>query len=116
MIFQFGSALLDACVLSVLSQGDTYGYELTQQVRKVLTISESTLYPVLRRLQKDNLLATYDLPFQGRNRRYYQITPQGADRLIQCRTEWVDYKERVDSILLYPTPDMNPEKEENPCE
>lgn len=116
MIFQFGSALLDACVLSVLSQGNTYGYELTQQVRKVLDISESTLYPVLRRLQKDSLLTTYDQPFQGRNRRYYQITTQGTHRLTQCRTEWVDYKQRVDSILLNPTPYINPEKEGAPRE
>ena len=50
MIFQLGSALLDACVLAVLSEEDAYGYSLTQRVKSVLDISESTLYPVLRRL------------------------------------------------------------------
>ena len=49
MVFQLGSPLLDACVLAVLSDGDTYGYVLTQKVRQVIDISESTLYPVLRR-------------------------------------------------------------------
>ena len=68
MVFQLGSPLLDACVLAVLSDGDTYGYFLTQKVRQVIDISESTLYPVLRRLQKDGSLTTYDVPFGGRNR------------------------------------------------
>ena len=51
MVFQLGSALLDACVLAVLSDGDTYGYVLTQKVRQAIDVSESTLYPVLRAQQ-----------------------------------------------------------------
>ena len=80
MGFQVGSTLLDACVLAVLSRGDTYGYVLTQTMRDVTDISESTLYPVLRRLQKDGCLTTYDQPFQGRNRR-------------------ITYKTQVDKLL-----------------
>lgn len=99
MTFQLGSALLDACVLAVLSNGDTYGYVLTQQVRAVIDVSESALYPVLRRLQKDGSLATYDQPYQGRNRRYYRITDRGQDRLREYREEWQSYKKRVDLIL-----------------
>ena len=57
MVFQLGSALLDACVLAVLDSQDAYGYVLTQSVKQVMDISESTLYPVLRRLQKDGLLS-----------------------------------------------------------
>jgi len=52
MLFSINSGLLDACVLAILSRGDEYGYKLTQEVKQVMTISESTLYPVLRRLQK----------------------------------------------------------------
>lgn len=100
MVFQLGSALLDACVLAVLDQGDTYGYVLTQRVKEVVDISESTLYPVLRRLQKDEALTTYDQPFSGRNRRYYQITQAGRDRLQMYRTEWSSYKQSIDHILL----------------
>lgn len=99
MTFQLGAALLDACVLAVLSHGDTYGYVLTQSVKQTMDISESTLYPVLRRLQKDGCLETYDQPFQGRNRRYYHITKAGQNRLEEARTEWMDYKRRVDTIL-----------------
>ena len=72
--FSVSTALLDAVVLACVSQGDTYGYELTHQIQSVFSISESTLYPVLRRLQKNEYLQTYDQPYQGRNRRYYHIT------------------------------------------
>lgn len=100
MIFQLGSALLEACVLAVLSQGDAYGYALTQRVDAVIEVSETALYPVLRRLQKEGCLTTYDQPYQGRNRRYYRMTQQGEERLRQFRSEWLSYKAAIDSILL----------------
>lgn len=100
MTFQLGSALLDACVLAILVKGDAYGYSLTQEVREVMEISESTLYPVLRRLQKADYLSTYDQPFQGRNRRYYQITPQGQVRYQELLEDWKTYKQKIDSVLL----------------
>ena len=74
MIFGLSTALLDTCVLSILSKEDTYGYILTQNIKEVIDISETTLYPVLRKLQARELLTTYDKPYQGRNRRYYKIT------------------------------------------
>lgn len=77
MAFITGSTLLDAIVLSVAAREGTYGYKITQDVRGVMEVSESTLYPVLRRLQKDGCLTTYDQAFAGRNRRYYKITPAG---------------------------------------
>ena len=100
MVFTTGSTLLDAIVLSVVSLEGTYGYKITQDVRQVVDVSESTLYPVLRRLQKDGLLETYDQEYQGRNRRYYKITSNGAILLDKYRKEWIDYKNRIDNILL----------------
>lgn len=100
MVFQLGSALLDACVLAVLCKEDTYGYVLTQNVKEIFDISESSLYPVLRRLQKENCLATFDQPFQGRNRRYYSITPEGKQKLAEYNEEWKEYRSKVDQILL----------------
>ena len=100
MVFQIGSALLDACVLSALEEEPLYGYTLTQKVKSVVDISESTLYPVLRRLTKDGLLSTYDQPFNGRNRRYYVLTDYGKSQLIFLRNEWISYKERLDGILI----------------
>lgn len=99
MTFQLGAALLDACVLSVLSREDAYGYKLTQEVREVMDISESTLYPVLRRLQKDECLEIYDMPYQGRNRRYYRITTRGIDVLEVYLEEWKLYVEKINKVL-----------------
>lgn len=99
MIFQLGTGLLDACVLSVLSKEDTYGYNLTQHIKEMINISESTLYPILRRLQKEEYLTTYDQAYQGRNRRYYQITDLGKQKLEEYKTEWEEYKKKVDHIL-----------------
>ena len=63
MVFNTGAALLDAIVLAVVSKEEegTYGYKITQDVRSVLEVSESTLYPVLRRLQKDECLETWHM-------------------------------------------------------
>jgi len=99
MNFQVGAALLDACVLSILSREDAYGYVLTQNVKEVLNVSESTLYPVLRRLQKEDYLTTYDMPFDGRNRRYYRITDKGKEKLGEFLNEWEQYKGKVDKLL-----------------
>jgi len=99
MIFQVSAALLDACILAILSREDAYGYILTQNVKEILSVSESTLYPVLRRLQKEEYLTTYDMQFGGRNRRYYKITGLGHGKLDEYIREWGDYKGKVDKIL-----------------
>ena len=99
MVFNTGAALLDAVVLAVVGKEDdgTYGYKITQDVRKVLDISESTMYPVLRRLQKDGCLSTYDQEFGGRNRRYYKITEQAQLRLY--RIEWKNYAAKINRLF-----------------
>ena len=88
MVFNTGAALLDAIVLAVVSKEPegTYGYRITQDVRSALDVSESTLYPVLRRLQKDDCLEVYDMECGGRNRRYYKITEKGTVQLNLYKT------------------------------
>ena len=93
MSFPISAALLDAIVLSVVAQ------EITQQVTHTLELSESTLYPVLRRLQKDQLLTVYDAPFNGRNRRYYQITAAGRAQLAAYAQEWSRYRSSIDTFF-----------------
>lgn len=87
-------------MLSVVSQQDTYGYKITQDVRNVVDVSESTLYPVLRRLQKEGCLAAYDQEYAGRNRRYYTITPEGSARLEAAREEWTLYSQKIQNLLF----------------
>ena len=99
LLYALTAPLLDACVLGVLSRGDSYGYALTQQVRAVVDISESTLYPVLRRMQREGALETYDQPYLGRNRRYYRITPRGEALLQDYRAAWRDYRAGIDRLM-----------------
>lgn len=99
MNFQLGSALLDACVLAILYKEDTYGYKLTQEVKEIMEVSESTLYPVLRRLTKDELLETYDQEHMGRNRRYYRLSANGKSRYEEYKVDWEAFKQKIDGIL-----------------
>lgn len=101
MVFNTGAALLDAIVLAVVSRESqgTYGYKITQDVRQVLEVSESTLYPVLRRLQKDQCLEVYDMQFDGRNRRYYKVTDRGMAQLNLYREEWKVYSKKISEIF-----------------
>ena len=101
MVFNTGAALLDAIVLAVVSNDaeGTYGYKITQDVRQAIEISESTLYPVLRRLQKDGCLETYDMEYGGRNRRYYRITETGSVQLNLYQTEWEVYSTRIGKLF-----------------
>ena len=101
MIFNTGAALLDAIVLAIVSNEPegTYGYKITQDVRKAIDVSESTLYPVLRRLQKDECLEVYDLQFDGRNRRYYKVTEKGMAQLNLYKIEWKNYARKIQDIF-----------------
>ncbi|MDE5740946.1 MAG: PadR family transcriptional regulator, partial [Oscillospiraceae bacterium] len=99
MVFPVSAALLDALVLSVVSKEDTYGYKITQEIRGAMEMSESTLYPVLRRLLKNEFLTSYDQEYLGRNRRYYQITEKGIEQLKIYREEWVVYKDKIDDLI-----------------
>lgn len=102
MVFNTGAALLDAIVLAVVSKEEegTYGYKITQDVRRAIDVSESTLYPVLRRLQKDGCLVVYDRECGGRNRRYYQITEAGSQKLVEYRKEWEDYSSKISELFF----------------
>ena len=89
---------MDAIVLAVVSREKegTYGYKITQDV---IDISDSTLYPVLRRLQKDQCLMVYDLECAGRNRRYYKVTEQGLAQLGLYKEEWKRYSSNISMVF-----------------
>lgn len=99
MLFNINGALLEALVLSIVGRCDTYGYEITRELKDRLDISESTLYPVLRRLQKDGCLNIYDKEFSGRNRRYYTITDRGKRQLSLYDGEWNKYCCEINTII-----------------
>ena len=101
MVFNTGAALLDAIVLAVVSTEEegTNGYKITQDVRSALDVSESTLYPVLRRLQKEAYLEVYDREFGGRNRRYHKVTGAGREKLLEYCSQWDEYSSKISKIF-----------------
>ena len=112
-MFNVNSSLLDAVVLSVVAEEDTYGYKITQEVNNIIGVSESTLYPVLRRLQKDNNLEAYDMEYLGRNRRYYRITNKGRILLNLYKEEWGIYKAKIDKVFEEKAETKSAESEED---
>ena len=99
MDVQLKRGLLDICVLAAIKNEDSYGYQIIKDMKPYVDISESTLYPVLRRLQKNGHLEVYDMECAGRNRRYYRTTPQGEMQLKQYRSEWMTYSKKITEIF-----------------
>jgi PadR family transcriptional regulator PadR len=89
---QVKKGVLEIFVLAMLTQGDSYGYKIVSDLTTYIPISESTLYPILRRLEKTDELKTYNVLFQGRNRKYYQITPKGQQHIDEFLHEWEDIR------------------------
>jgi PadR family transcriptional regulator PadR len=99
MDVQMKRGVLDGLVLAILKQGDTYGYELTEQVSRRLDIAEMTLYPILRRLEAQGFLTTYSEACSGRLRKYYHLTPAGQAHLCAVAVELADLRSIIDSII-----------------
>lgn len=85
---QLKRGLLEVCVLKVLSIGDSYGYKIIKDISPYIEISESTLYPILKRLEKNNLLTVYSQEHNSRLRKYYKITDDGKKRIDVFLSEW----------------------------
>lgn len=95
---QMKRGLIEACILRLLMKGDSYGYQLVRDAEEVLTISESTLYPVLRRLEAAKALTVYSMEHNGRLRKYYAITDEGRQRIEAFLKEWEDVMKVYDFI------------------
>ncbi len=80
--------VLDICVLSVLQKGPSYGYVIIDEVSKCVEISESTLYPLLKRLESLGCVTGYTQEHNGRTRKYYRITSAGTERIRMFLSEW----------------------------
>lgn len=98
MTFTLNAPMFDFLVLSVIAGGDTYGYQISQIIKRVANTKDSTLYPVLRRLQENGYVDTYDQQFQGRNRKYYRITDTGKVQQKNLLAEWDAYRTIIDEI------------------
>ncbi|MBE6577396.1 MAG: PadR family transcriptional regulator [Ruminococcaceae bacterium] len=88
MDIQIKRGLLDVCVLAAIKDAPSYGYQIIKDIKPYLEISESTLYPILRRLESAHLLTVRSVEHNGRLRKYYSITPEGLARIEEFKQEW----------------------------
>ena len=88
MDIQLKRGLLDVCVLAAIKSEDSYGYQIIKDMKAYVSISESTLYPILRRLEAARCLTVRSVEHNGRLRKYYHITQAGLDRIAQFTEEW----------------------------
>jgi len=85
---QLKKGLLEICVLVVLKKNDSYGYQIIKDISSYIELSESTLYPILKRLESSNCLTTYSVEHNSRLRKYYKITELGEKRIKDFLEEW----------------------------
>lgn len=88
MDIQLKRGVLEVCALAVLRRGDSYGYQLVRDVSKWIPISESTLYPILKRLEAGGFVTVYSVEHNGRLRKYYRITESGNQKIHDFIAEW----------------------------
>ena len=95
---QLKRGMLEVCVLRCLADGDSYGYQIVRQLGDCVAISESTLYPILRRLEAAGALETYSVAHNSRLRRFYHLTTAGQDRIRTFLEEWQEVQKIYDFI------------------
>jgi PadR family transcriptional regulator PadR len=97
---QLKKGVLEMCVLALLSHGDGYAYDIASQLARGIEMGEGTIYPLMRRLQDEGLVATYlsESP-SGPPRKYYRLTDTGKASLQAQKTEWTAFSRAVNAIL-----------------
>ncbi len=110
---QLKKGILDVCVLVALKERDSYGYQIIKDVSPIVEISESTLYPILKRLEAGGFVTTYSMEHNSRLRKYYRLTDQGRQRIQDFLVEWEDvmraYRYIADSQRQGPAKDLERE-------
>nr|WP_207744140.1 PadR family transcriptional regulator [Romboutsia sp. 1001713B170131_170501_G6] len=97
---QFRKGVLEICVLALISKKDMYGYEIVQNISKVIEVNEGTIYPILRRLTKEGYFDTYILESsEGPARKYYKLTDLGKENLNKLIIEWKDFVKAVNILI-----------------
>ena len=88
MDIQLKRGLLDVCVLAAIKDGESYGYKIIKDMKPYISLSESTLYTILKRLEVANMLSVRSAEHDGRLRKYYRITAEGLSRIEEFKKDW----------------------------
>ena len=95
---QMKRGFLEICVLASLKGRDSYGYQIVKDVPDILGLTESTLYPLLKRLEKAKCLTTYSVEHNGRLRKYYRLMPAGEERIAEFLSAQADIMSIYDFV------------------
>lgn len=98
MDVQRKKGIIEVCVLAVLKRGPSYGYLIVREMEKCVEVSESTLYPILKRLEQNGSLKTYRQEYNGRTRKYYQLTEEGQRKIDVFLGEWEELKRMYEFV------------------
>lgn len=90
MDIQLKKGLLEMCVLTLLNDGESYGYKIASDLSDVVVMPESTLYPILKRLESGGYVETYPVEHNGRLRKYFSINKRGIVRLNEFKNEFAE--------------------------
>ncbi|MBQ9080851.1 MAG: PadR family transcriptional regulator [Clostridia bacterium] len=96
---QLKKGLLDVCVLAAVRREESYGYKIISDLSPYIDISESTLYPILRRLENSGAVTARSAEYNGRLRRYFSITPLGLQKIDEFIEAMEQFKIISDFIL-----------------
>lgn len=95
---QLKRGILEVCVLKALQKEDSYGYRIIKDLSPAVTLSESTLYPILKRMEQSGCITEYAVAHNGRLRKYYQLTLLGQKRIDDFLIEWEEVRRAYDFI------------------
>lgn len=100
MTTQFKKGIVEICVLKVIDEKDRYGFEVIEKLAAILETNENTIYPILRRLTIQGLFTTYTQESEiGPPRKYYRITSEGKEKLMEYQNHWDQFLKSVSQIL-----------------
>lgn len=85
---QLKRGILETCVLAALREQDAYGYKIIKDLSPFMEVSESTLYPILKRLEQNGCVTVYSVEHNGRLRKYYRLTGNGKERIREFLEDW----------------------------
>lgn len=97
-MFTVSASIIELLILSIVNRKDSYGYDISQRIKMVSDIKESTLYPILKKMNKNGYLESYMENYNGRARKYYKITESGKAHLEEMQSEWDRFVSTIDMI------------------
>lgn len=97
-MFTVSASIIELLILSIVNRKDSYGYDISQRIKMVSDIKESTLYPILKKMSKSGYLESYIENYNGRARKYYKITESGKAHLTEMQSEWDRFVSTIELI------------------